>query len=243
MPPIDAAWNIGVWCKNTSSAVNRHICITWYRLSISARWSSNTPFGSPVVPPVYMRIAGSSSSGSSGIARRRAAASRSSYVDVVRRVAATDHHDVLDADRGAHLVDDRREELVGEAHLRAGVGEDVLELLGREPQVQRVDHARAEERGVVALEELVTVERHDREPVAGGRHRGRGDPPTGAPTRSRCSREGRVVVAVEEPDTIGVALHRREQQAVIHELFHVPIPLARARRRRTLDASSAPRAE
>ncbi len=97
---------------------NRQRGITWYRLSISARWSSSTPLGRPVVPPVYISTTGSSSSGSSGISGV-APARRSSYVDVVRRVAVADHDDVLDADGGAHLVDDRREELVGEAHLGA----------------------------------------------------------------------------------------------------------------------------
>ena len=82
-----------------------------------------------------MRTAGSSSSGSSGISGRRAR-EQLLVVDVVRRVAGADHHDVLDAHRGADLLDDGREELVGEADLRTGVGEDVLELLRREPQVQ-----------------------------------------------------------------------------------------------------------
>ena len=62
-----------------------------------------------------MSTTGSSSSGSSGN-RGVAAASKSSYVDVVRRVAVADHHDVLEADGLAHLVDDGREERVGEAH-------------------------------------------------------------------------------------------------------------------------------
>ena len=37
IPPIDAAWNIGVWCKNTSCSLNRHVPSTWYRFNISAR--------------------------------------------------------------------------------------------------------------------------------------------------------------------------------------------------------------
>ena len=67
-PLIDAAWNIGVWCRYTSSGAMRHASATWYMFNISARWSSSTPLGVPVVPPVYMRITGSVSSGSSGIA-------------------------------------------------------------------------------------------------------------------------------------------------------------------------------
>ena len=82
------------------------------------------------------------------------------------RVAGADHHHVFDAGRRAHLVDDRSEERVGETHPRTGVGEDVLELLRREPQIQRIDHTGTEERPVVALEELMAVQRQDREPVA-----------------------------------------------------------------------------
>jgi hypothetical protein len=66
MPPIDAAWNIGVWCRYTKWSARPHAIATWYMFSISARCSSSTPLGSPVVPPVYMSTTGSSSSGSSG---------------------------------------------------------------------------------------------------------------------------------------------------------------------------------
>ena len=230
IPPIDAAWNIGVWCKNTSSRLNRHTCITWYRLSISARWSSSTPFGRPVVPPVYMRIAASSSSGSSGI-RGSEPARSSSYETSCGPSPSPIMHDVFDVGRGAHLVDHGREVLVGEADLRTGVGEDVLELLGREPQVQRVDDPGPEERGVVALEELVAVERHHREAVV------RRNAETAQPRREpgdavEMLGERRAVLAVEEAEPIGVALHRGEQQAVIDELFHDPIPPCARRRRR-----------
>ena len=57
----------------------------------------------------------------------------------MRRVAGTDHHNMLDTDGLAHLVDDRCEERVRETHGRVGVAEDVLELLGSQPQVERVD--------------------------------------------------------------------------------------------------------
>ena len=49
----------------------------WIRFSISARWSSSTPLGSPVVPPVYMSTTGSDSSPSSGMTGVGAASSSS----------------------------------------------------------------------------------------------------------------------------------------------------------------------
>ena len=87
MPPIDAAWNIGVWCRYTSSGAIRHASATWYRFSISARWSSSTPLGMPVVPPVYMRIDRVVLFGLVGDDRRRGR-EQLLVVDVVRRVAA-----------------------------------------------------------------------------------------------------------------------------------------------------------
>ena len=63
-------------------------------------------------------------------------------------------------------VDQGGEEGVGEAHPAAGVLEDERQLPRGQAQVERVDHAAAEEAGVVELEELVSVEGHDREAVA-----------------------------------------------------------------------------
>ena len=95
---------------------------------------------------------------------------------------------------------------------------------GASRRFKRVDDARAEERGVVALEELVAVERHHGEAVA----------PTDAETAqaarrgARPGRGARPNVAryspSKKPDAIGVALHRGKQQAVIDELFHEPSP-------------------
>ena len=71
---MDAAWNSGVWLKNTSSfLVPPSPMATWYTLSISARCWSSTPLGRPVVPPVYMSTTGSSSSGSGGVVSAPAA--------------------------------------------------------------------------------------------------------------------------------------------------------------------------
>ena len=43
----------------------------WYRLSISARWSSSTPLATPVVPPVYISTTGSSPPARPGRRARR----------------------------------------------------------------------------------------------------------------------------------------------------------------------------
>ena len=65
-PPSEAAWNIGVWCRYTNSSFMPQRVATLYMSSIRARLSMTTPLGRPVVPPVYMRMARSSSSGSGG---------------------------------------------------------------------------------------------------------------------------------------------------------------------------------
>ena len=153
----------------------------------------------------------------------------------MRRVTLADHHDLVDTHRGAHLLDDRREERIGETHLRTRVGEDVLELLRREPQVQRVDDAGAEKGRVIALEELVPVERHHREPVAPVDSEAT-QPGRKARDPVEMLTERRAILALEEPRTIGVAFHRGKQQVVIDELFHVPVPLA-PRPSARLDAS------
>ena len=65
-----------------------------------------------------------------------------------------------------------RREVIGEHRVDehdfgAGVGQDVLQLLACQAQVQWIDDACPEEAGVVELEELVSVARHDPEPVVG----------------------------------------------------------------------------
>ena len=75
MPSIDAPWNMGVWMRKGHSRTQGRAMAMWYWLSTSARCDSTTPFGWPVVPPVYMRTAGSSSSGSAGTSGVPAASS------------------------------------------------------------------------------------------------------------------------------------------------------------------------
>ena len=134
--------------------------------SIRARLSSTTPLGWPVVPPVYIRIAPSASSGSGGSAEEPAA-DDVLIAEVVRNVSAADQHHLLDAGFGSHRVDHRREKRVGEAHPAAGVLQDEAQLQRRQAEVERIDDGAAEEAGVVELEKLVSIESHDREAVVG----------------------------------------------------------------------------
>ncbi len=94
-----------------------------------------TPLGRPVVPPVYMRTARSSSSGSGGTTGR----TRRHDVlvgDVVGDVAAADQDHLVDAGLGPHRVDQGGEEGVGEADPAAGVLDDERQLLGGQAQVE-----------------------------------------------------------------------------------------------------------
>ena len=140
----------------------------WYTFSISARCSSSTPFGRPVVPPVYISTTGSSSSGSSGV-DGGARLDQVLVAEVVGHVAIADQHDVAEREVGTDVGDVAREVIgehgVDEDHLGAGVGQDCLQLPAGKAQVQRCDDATAEERRVVQLEVLVAVARHDREPI------------------------------------------------------------------------------
>ena len=101
-----------------------------------------------------------------------------------------------------------------------GVGKDELQLLAREPQVQRVHDAGAEEAGVVQLEVLVAVGRHHCEPVAAleselGVH-GVGESQDAVAVLL----EGGVVVAVVEADLGGPAVDGGQEGPVVDELSH-----------------------
>ena len=84
--------------------------------SIRARLSRTTPLGRPVVPPVYIRMAGSVSSGSGGTIGL-AGGDDVLVGEVVGDVAAADQDQLVDAGLGAHRVDHGGEEGVGEADL------------------------------------------------------------------------------------------------------------------------------
>src|SRR5581483_11312036 len=129
--------------------------------------------------------------------------------------------DVLQARLRPHPVDQRSEEAIDEDHPRARVPEDEGQLLGRQPEVEWVDHTRPQEGGVVQLEELVPVEGHDREPV------GSTDPQLRAQAAGQTQHPLHVfaVGGLERPvdggHLVGRALGRREQLPVVHELLHV----------------------
>ncbi len=139
---------------------------------------------------------------------------------VVGCVGLTDEHDLLDRRLRAHPVHDRREEPVDEAHGGGGVLQDELQLLGCEPQVQRVDDARAQERGVVQLEVLVTVERHHREAVGRRQPELRTQPGREPQRALHVLRVGGREVAVERRRLVGEVLGGRQQHAVVDEVFH-----------------------
>ena len=143
---------------------------------------------------------------------------------VVGHVAVTDQHDVAERQLVAHIGDVAgemfREHRVDEHDLAPGVGQDELQLLASQAQVERVDDAGAEETGVVQLEVLVAVGRHHREAVASA------DPELGA-HRIRQTQdavavlgEGGVVVTVVEPDFGAPAIHRRQEASMEHEFLH-----------------------
>ena len=223
MPPMDAAWNIGVWWRYTRCSPKPSANPMWYRFRISARCSSSAPFAIPVVPPVYMSTAGSVSFGSvwhDGIA----VGDQILVAEVVGGVAATDQHDVLQRQFVSHRVDVAGEVLgeqrVDEDDLGARVSEDVLQLRAGEAQVERIDHAGAEEAGVVQLEVLVAVGGHDREPVA-GRQAEVAAHPVGEPQHAvAVLLERGVIVAVVEADLVRPTLDRREELPMEHEFLH-----------------------
>ena len=187
----------------------------WYRFSSSARWSSRTPLGSPVVPPVYMRTTGSSSSGSGG-GVGWPSSSKLLVPDVVRVIAVTDQHDRPQRELRADGRDDAQEvtgeERVDEDDLGSRVGKDDLKLLRREAQIEGVDDAAAQ--------------RTRRGRAPGTRGRWRPSRRTGPRARGCSSSsegvgeakdttgvlcEGRVVLAVVEGDGVGPPLEGRQK--------------------------------
>ncbi len=180
-----------------------------------------TPLGKPVVPPVYMRTARSSSSGSGGSAGR---ARRHQILvgQVVRDVAAADQDHLVDTGLRPDAVHQGGEEGVGETDPAGGVLDDKRQLLRGEAQVERVDHAPAQEAGVVELQKLVAVEGHDREAVTPAQAELTGhaidQPADPVPVLG----EGGAEPAVHHRGLRGQPLDRREQQAVVYQLLHPP---------------------
>ena len=69
--------------------------------------------------------------------------------------------------RARDALDERREVAVEEDDLRRGVVEDVLDLVRRQADVDRVEHGARLDHAVVRLEQVVGVEGDERHPVAG----------------------------------------------------------------------------
>ena len=123
---------------------------------------------------------------------------------------------------------------VDEDHLVLGVVDDVGELLGEQPDVERVQHPAAARRGEVELEVAGGVPAEGGDPAVGARCRGRRARRRGGgcarPTRRRCARSMPAAVAV----TISLSGKRRSarceevrqrERAVLHQALHRAIPL------------------
>jgi hypothetical protein len=83
-----------------------------------------------------------------------------------RRHLGAEHDDVADAaERRRELLERRELIRIDEDHAVVGVPDDVREILEREPDVQRVEHAPGARHGEVALEVPVVVPRERRDPL------------------------------------------------------------------------------
>ena len=223
MPPMDAAWNIGVWWRYTrqlAEAEGQSDVVQVQDLgSLLEQRALRHPGGAARVHE-HGRIGLFGLRWYDGVA----VADQVLVAEVVGGVAATDQHDVLQWQFMPHWVDVAGEVLgeqrVDEDDFRAGVSEDVLQLRAGEAKVERIDHTGAEEPGVVQLEVLVAVGGHDREPVA-GRQAEMAAHPVGEPQDAvAVLLERRVIVAVVETDLVGPTLDRREELPMENEFLH-----------------------
>ena len=127
MPPSEAAWNIGVWCRYTKSLV--HAPAGGHLVDVEHQ--------GPVVDDHALGQAG----GPAGVHEdgqvvlvrlgrhlRRARRHHVLVGDVVGDVAAADQHHLVDARLGAHRVDQGGEEGVGEADPAPRVLDDERQL-------------------------------------------------------------------------------------------------------------------
>ena len=68
VPITPPAWNIGVQLRNVLASVKKpNMNPSRYTFSVWLRWVCMTPFGRPVVPPVYISTARSSSATSTTV--------------------------------------------------------------------------------------------------------------------------------------------------------------------------------
>jgi hypothetical protein len=151
--------------------------------------------------------ASSFSSGQSKVSG--AAASRSSYRLVAEPagVAFADEDVLLDGGQpGRDLREQRQHRAVDDDDLVAGVVDDVLELLGEQPQVQRVHHRAHGRDGEVGLEVLLVVphERADAVALLDTERRQRTGEPGGAGSHLGVRRAPRRVALPGRHDGVGV---------------------------------------
>ena len=83
-----------------------------------------------------------------------------------RRLAGADRDHVLEADAVLERLDERPQRLVGDQDAIAGMRRDVGEVVGVEPQVERVRDEAADRSAEVGLQVLVVVPRERRDAVA-----------------------------------------------------------------------------
>ena len=144
---------------------------------------------------------------------------------VVRDITGADQHHLVDARFGAHRVDQGREESVRETDPAPRVLDDEGQLVRRQPQVEGSDDRAAQEAGVEELEELVSVEGHDREPVAGPDAQLAAEPAGEAAHPLQVLPEREAGVAIQHCRLAAQPGHGGQQMAVVDELLHAPLPL------------------
>ena len=117
------------------------------------------------------------------------------------------------------------EELVDERDRRAGVTQDVLQLLAGQPKVQGIDHAGTEEAGVEQFEVLMAVARHDREAIVGAQAELMAHAVRQPQHAVAVCLKGGSVRAVVKANPVGPALDCREEVPLVDEFLHDEPPL------------------
>ena len=110
----------------------------------------------------------SSSSGSTGrrLGARRRAATRSRACPAGALAAVGHDDDVADSRPASKLLEQRQQRRVHDHDAVLGVRGDVPQLVGMEPQVERVQHRAQQRHGEVGLEVAVVVPAERGDPVA-----------------------------------------------------------------------------
>jgi hypothetical protein len=219
--PIEAAWNIGTWAEVDVVLLDPDGHADVVQRQHQRRCVSSTPFGSPVVPPVYMSRAGVVllrlgrrellTGGDRGPRSGGRAAVPSPMSTTVCTPAASRLESMTPANHTS-----TKTTLVGESD------STWLSSRGAKRRFERVDDARPEQARVVQLLEHAAVQRHD------------GDAVTGLDSRAPCAGAGqaqdpRPVLAVGggaagagvgEERRRRVPVDRGQQLPVPDELLH-----------------------